>query len=137
MIRLVLAALIALATALPAMAVQPDEVLDDPVLEARARAISRRKSAAWSARTKASMRATPTWRAICVFWCVSVWWPATPTGKCSISGCSLWRFRSAAPAGQQRNAAALVRTGLVLLIAGTVIVLRTRNGPQADCRPQA
>ena len=37
--RLVIALLVALFTA-PALAVQPDEVLDDPALEARARAIS-------------------------------------------------------------------------------------------------
>jgi cytochrome c-type biogenesis protein CcmH len=40
MIRLALAALMSLLLALPAQAVQPDEVLDDPVLEARARDLS-------------------------------------------------------------------------------------------------
>jgi cytochrome c-type biogenesis protein CcmH len=40
MIRLAVAALMSLMLALPAQAVQPDEVLDDPVLEARARDLS-------------------------------------------------------------------------------------------------
>ncbi|MBO6674908.1 MAG: cytochrome c-type biogenesis protein CcmH [Rhizobiales bacterium] len=40
MIRLALAALMSLILALPVQAVQPDEVLDDPVLEARARDLS-------------------------------------------------------------------------------------------------
>jgi cytochrome c-type biogenesis protein CcmH len=40
MIRLALAALMSLMLAFPAQAVQPDEVLDDPVLEARARDLS-------------------------------------------------------------------------------------------------
>lgn len=40
MIQLALAALMSLMLALPAQAVQPDEVLDDPVLEARARDLS-------------------------------------------------------------------------------------------------
>lgn len=40
MIRLALAALMSLMLALPAHAVLPDEVLDDPVLEARARDLS-------------------------------------------------------------------------------------------------
>lgn len=38
---LILAALLALSPALPVLAVQPDEILADPALEARARAISR------------------------------------------------------------------------------------------------
>jgi cytochrome c-type biogenesis protein CcmH len=38
---LILAALLALSPALPVFAVQPDEILADPALEARARAISR------------------------------------------------------------------------------------------------
>ncbi|MBY6264671.1 cytochrome c-type biogenesis protein CcmH [Azospirillum sp. 412522] len=38
--RLLLAALLALSTLAPALAVQPDEVLPDPALETRARAIS-------------------------------------------------------------------------------------------------
>ncbi|WP_434615887.1 cytochrome c-type biogenesis protein [Azospirillum sp. B2RO_4] len=38
--RLLLAALLALSTLSPALAVQPDEVLKDPALESRARAIS-------------------------------------------------------------------------------------------------
>ena len=38
--RLLLAALLALSTPSPALAVQPDEVLKDPALESRARAIS-------------------------------------------------------------------------------------------------
>lgn len=40
MVRLALALLLALAPLAPAYAVQPDEVLSDPALEARARAIS-------------------------------------------------------------------------------------------------
>ncbi len=40
MIRLAFAALMGLMLAFPAQAVQPDEVLDDPVLEARARDLS-------------------------------------------------------------------------------------------------
>lgn len=40
MIRLALAALISVMLALPAQAVLPDEVLDDPVLESRARDLS-------------------------------------------------------------------------------------------------
>ena len=40
MTRLALAALAALLLAVPALAVQPDEVLDDPVLEQRARDLS-------------------------------------------------------------------------------------------------
>jgi cytochrome c-type biogenesis protein CcmH len=38
--RILLAALLALSTVTPALAVQPDEVLKDPALESRARAIS-------------------------------------------------------------------------------------------------
>ena len=38
--RLILVLLLAIAIALPAQAVQPDEVLSDPALEARARALS-------------------------------------------------------------------------------------------------
>ncbi len=59
--------------ALPAAAVQPDEILPDPALEARAVPCPR-GCAAWSAATKASSRAMPTSRAICACCCASGWW---------------------------------------------------------------
>ena len=58
------------ALALPAYAVQPDEILPDPKLDP-ARAKSRRSCAAWSARTSRSTIPTPRSPRICVFSCAS------------------------------------------------------------------
>ena len=49
-----IALLLALAAPTAALAVAPDEMLKDPALEARARHLSRRTCAAWSARTSRS-----------------------------------------------------------------------------------
>ena len=63
---------------LPSAAVEPGEMLADPVLEARA-ATSAGTCAAWFAGTSRSTIPTPAWPGICASWCASVWSPATAT----------------------------------------------------------
>jgi cytochrome c-type biogenesis protein CcmH/NrfF len=68
--RLVLFLILVSAIAGPAFAVNPDERLADPVLEARARGLASR-CAAWSARTSRSTIPMPIWPMICACWCAS------------------------------------------------------------------
>ena len=68
--RAILILLTMLWLALPAFAVNPDEMLSDPALEARARTI-RKAFAASSARTSRSTIPTPTLRTKSACWCAS------------------------------------------------------------------
>ena len=137
MIRLVLAAFLALATALPAMAVLPDEVLDDPTLEARARALSaeirclvcqNESIDASNADLARDLRILVRERLV-----------AGDTDQ-EVLDFLVARYGDFVLLRPPVNGATLLLwfgPALVLVLAGTMIVLRTRNGRRADAGPQA
>ena len=137
MIRLVLAAFLALATALPAMAVLPDEVLDDPTLEARARALSaeirclvcqNESIDASNADLARDLRILVRERLV-----------AGDTDQ-EVLDFLVARYGDFVLLRPPVNGATLLLwfgPALVLILAGTMIVLRTRNGRRADAGPQA
>jgi cytochrome c-type biogenesis protein CcmH len=137
MIRLVLAAFLALATALPAMAVLPDEVLEDPALEARARALSaeirclvcqNESIDASNADLARDLRILVRERLV-----------AGDTDQ-EVLDFLVARYGDFVLLRPPVNSATLLLwfgPALVLILAGTMIVLRTRNGRRADAGPQA
>ena len=66
-----------------AVAVQPDEILDDPALEARARAITAELPMPGLPEPSRSTIRMRRWRATCAFSCAIVCWPATATRRSS------------------------------------------------------
>jgi cytochrome c-type biogenesis protein CcmH len=137
MIRLVLAAFLALATALPAMAVLPDEVLEDPALEARARALSaeirclvcqNESIDASNADLARDLRILVRERLV------------TGDTDQEVLDFLVARYGDFVLLRPPVNSATLLLwfgPALVLILAGTMIVLRTRNGRRADAGPQA
>jgi cytochrome c-type biogenesis protein CcmH len=138
MIRLALAALMSLLLALPAQAVQPDEVLDDPVLEARARDLSaeirclvcqNESIDASNAHLARDLRILVRERLVA---------GDSDREVLDFLVARYGDFVLLRPPVNQANVLLWFGPALVLLIAGTVILLRTRNGRKtaiADAAP--
>ena len=124
--RALMIVLLVAAVAGPTAAVEPGEILDDPVLEARG-AGHLQGCAAWCARTSRSTIPMPGSRATCACWCANGWSPATAIARRSPTSPRAMAISCCCAALQGRDLGALARPG------GDLTGRRDRGGgiPQA------